>query len=52
MEINVTIWEKLMILRLVLEALALLPGLAGEIEGAVKEMHSTDPTGIKAQKAA
>lgn len=41
-----------MLLRIILEALVLLPSLAEDIQLAVDEMHSNDATGVKAQRAA
>lgn len=41
-----------MIARLILELLAILPGLAEDITKTVQEMHTEDSTGTKAKAAA
>ena len=38
--------------RLILSLITTLPGIVEDLAGAIKEMHSNDPTGTKAQKAA
>ena len=48
----VDILEKIVLIRLILEALALLPTLGQDLSQAMQEMHSSDPTQKKVANVA